>query len=94
MCSRGFFCHPGGGVEGDVNHVVCAVFVKVSDPVVSAGDLDVVVSIVFPCDSGSFGVNHVGVVDVDVIVVPVPVVDVVVMVVGGRQYQCGVVDAV
>ncbi len=50
-------------------------------------DLDVVVSVVLSCDSGSFGVNHAGVVDVDVVVVSVRVVDVVVMVVGGRQYQ-------
>ena len=62
---------------------MCAVFVKVSDPVVSVGDLDVVVPICFSCDSGVFQVNHVGVVNMDVIVVSVPVVDVVVMVVGG-----------
>ena len=57
LASRGFLRHPRGGVEGDVDHVMCAVFAKVPDPVVSIGYLDVVISVVLSCDKGAFGVG-------------------------------------
>ena len=83
LATRGFWRPPGGRVKGNVDHVACAIFVEVSDPVFSVGDPDVVVSACFSCDGGVVRVNPVGVaVTIDVIAVSITEVDVVVMVMG------------
>ena len=98
MAFSGFWCIPW--VEEDVDQDLSACHCEVADAVFLVGDPDVVIPNLFFSEGGALRVVPVQVwVDVDVVVGAVAVVDVVVVVVGGRQDKpnvslCGVVVAV